>query len=299
MFRRSSSATSRRTDGAEPGERGVSLVALLASVTIMLIGMAVAMPSWRYVIMEDREAELVFRGFEIVKAIRAFQIQPGGMPSSLKNLREARALREEYKDPITELDGTFNGAWRFIRPDEQIPQCQRLLDPANPVDPNQPPPGGPPQSTPPPGATPHPHGSRTMTLFRAPQSVEAGFGLFGFADGRERQVAQANPYEPLGSGGGFSGPFIGVMSKSKDESLGMFNTKNHYDQWCFSTTVLEGILTMDQLRLMLMTAPKNKRPKFTGQGKNPRRDSEGSSGDSGSSFSPPPGAGAPDDSPQF
>ncbi len=44
--------------GRKRGEAGYTLVALLASMTIMLILMAAAMPSWRYVMKNDREEEL-------------------------------------------------------------------------------------------------------------------------------------------------------------------------------------------------------------------------------------------------
>src|SRR5437899_13054643 len=98
MSRRSSNATSRPADPrACRAESGVALVALLAGVTIMLIGMAVAMPTWRYVNMSDKEAELVFRGFEIVKGIRAWQTKQGGtFPTSLKPMVELKVLRKEY-----------------------------------------------------------------------------------------------------------------------------------------------------------------------------------------------------------
>ena len=60
------------------GESGFSLVALMAGITIMLILMAVAVPSWQHVMQDDREQELLFRGGQIADAIGRFQKKNGG-----------------------------------------------------------------------------------------------------------------------------------------------------------------------------------------------------------------------------
>ncbi|MCG6922093.1 MAG: type II secretion system GspH family protein [Acidobacteria bacterium] len=97
-------------------EAGYTLVTLLAAVTIMLILMAAAMPSWRYVMKNDREEELIFRGGEIADAIQRFQQRNGNaLPPSLEVLVKGKFLRREYKDPMTK-----DGKWRFIRPGEAI-----------------------------------------------------------------------------------------------------------------------------------------------------------------------------------
>jgi type II secretory pathway pseudopilin PulG len=102
--------------GARRREAGYTLVTLLASVTIMLILMAAAMPSWRYVMKNDREEELIFRGGEIADAIQRFQQRNGNaLPVSLEVLVEGKYLRRAYKDPMTK-----DGKWRFIRPGESI-----------------------------------------------------------------------------------------------------------------------------------------------------------------------------------
>jgi len=101
---------------ARRGEAGYTLVALLASVTIMLILMAAAMPSWRYVMKNDREQELIFRGGEIADAIARYQQRNGNaLPPSLEVLVKGKFLRREYKDPVTK-----DGKWRFIRQGESI-----------------------------------------------------------------------------------------------------------------------------------------------------------------------------------
>ena len=44
------------------------MVALMAAVAIMMIMLAAAVPSWRYVMRNDAEEELIFRGGEIADA---------------------------------------------------------------------------------------------------------------------------------------------------------------------------------------------------------------------------------------
>jgi type II secretory pathway pseudopilin PulG len=91
-------------------------VALLATVSIMLILMAAAVPSWRYVMKNDREEELIFRGGEVADAIARYQQRNGNaLPASLEVLVKGRFLRREYKDPMTE-----HGRWRFIRQGEML-----------------------------------------------------------------------------------------------------------------------------------------------------------------------------------
>ena len=88
----------------------------MAAVTIMLIMMAAAVPSWRYVMKNDAEEELIFRGGEIADAIARYQARNGNaLPPSLEVLVKGKFLRREYKDPMTK-----DGRWRFIRPGETI-----------------------------------------------------------------------------------------------------------------------------------------------------------------------------------
>jgi type II secretory pathway pseudopilin PulG len=98
------------------GEAGYSLVALMAGVAIMMIMMAAAMPSWRYVIKNDREEELLFRGGEIADAVARYQRKNGNaLPASLDVLVKGKFLRRAYKDPMTK-----DGKWRFLRPGEAV-----------------------------------------------------------------------------------------------------------------------------------------------------------------------------------
>ena len=92
------------------------MVALMAAVAIMMIMLAAAVPSWRYVMRNDAEEELIFRGGEIADAIARYQRRNGNaLPPSLEVLVKGKFLRRPYKDPMTK-----HGRWRFIRPGEAI-----------------------------------------------------------------------------------------------------------------------------------------------------------------------------------
>jgi type II secretory pathway pseudopilin PulG len=99
-------------------EAGFSLVAAAAGITVMMVMMGVAVPSWRYVMQNAREEELLFRGGQIADAIQRYQAKHGNTPPvSLEVLVKGKFLRKAYKDPMTE-----KGQWRFIRPGEVLVQ---------------------------------------------------------------------------------------------------------------------------------------------------------------------------------
>jgi type II secretory pathway pseudopilin PulG len=92
------------------------MAALLAMAAVMLIGLAAAAPSWRYVMQNDREQELLFRGGQIADAIQRYQKRNGGaLPPSLEVLVKGRFLRKTYKDPMTK-----KGEWRLVRQGQAV-----------------------------------------------------------------------------------------------------------------------------------------------------------------------------------
>ncbi|HET7294964.1 MAG TPA: hypothetical protein VFM88_21275 [Vicinamibacteria bacterium] len=98
------------------GEAGYAMAALLAAAAVMVIGLAAAAPSWRYVVQNDREEELLFRGGQIADGIQRYQKRNGGaLPPSLDVLVKGRFLRKAYKDPMTK-----KGEWRLVRQGEAV-----------------------------------------------------------------------------------------------------------------------------------------------------------------------------------
>ena len=95
-------------------ESGFSMPALLAMIAIMTFALMLAMPSWRYIVRDDKEQELIFRGRQISAAIARFQRKNGNaLPTSFEQLVKGKYLRQEFKDPMTK-----DGKWRIVRPGE-------------------------------------------------------------------------------------------------------------------------------------------------------------------------------------
>jgi type II secretory pathway pseudopilin PulG len=138
-------------------EAGFSLVALLASITIMMILMTAAVPSWRYVMQNEREEELLYRGGEIADAIVRFQKKNGNAyPTSLDQLVKGKFLRRLYKDPMTK-----DGKWRFVHQGQAIAPIT------------------PPEGSGRPGTGVTTTTTTTTTLSRSPQSGLSGGGTLG------------------------------------------------------------------------------------------------------------------------
>lgn len=79
------------------------MAVLLVSMAVMGVMMSVVMPSWRQANKREKEAELLFRGQQYVRAIRLFQQRsgPGAFPANTESLVEQHYLRKKFKDPIT------------------------------------------------------------------------------------------------------------------------------------------------------------------------------------------------------
>src|SRR5512145_1661076 len=99
------------------GERGVSLVSVLAALTIMAIMMSAAVPFWQYVMKDAREEELLFRGEQAARGIEKYQKKHGStLPPNLEILVQQRFLRKAaYKEPLAK-----DGKWRLVRAGEPL-----------------------------------------------------------------------------------------------------------------------------------------------------------------------------------
>ncbi|HYY93935.1 MAG TPA: hypothetical protein VE713_05415 [Pyrinomonadaceae bacterium] len=117
----------RYARGIEPAprrdERGYSLVALLALMTVLMIMMMAAAPSLRQQSQRERELEAIARGEQVAEAIRAYVHYAHRLPTSMDELREGapvgtrkvQVLRASAAcDPLTSYDGKC-GDWRLIK----------------------------------------------------------------------------------------------------------------------------------------------------------------------------------------
>jgi type II secretory pathway pseudopilin PulG len=105
------------------GERGYTLVALLALMTILAIIMLAAAPNIRQQAQREREKEAIFRGEQVAEAIGLyFKCSNGQLPTSMDQLLEGVPCRggakklqvlrpEAAHDPLSN-----SGEWRLIKP---------------------------------------------------------------------------------------------------------------------------------------------------------------------------------------
>ena len=203
-------------------EAGYTLVALLALMTVVaLFAMAVA-PSVQQQAQREREQEAIFRGEQVAEAIRLYYrsqapLRSGGtqalptsmdqllqgipLPGGSKNLQILRA--SAARDPLT-----IEGEWRFI-----LPQTNALID------------------------------------FQQSIMFYSGNILPPARDAQMAQLQQfaVPPIIPTSNLGALSatrttssidddatGPFVGVGSRSKRESVLTYYGIERHDQWIFT-----------------------------------------------------------------
>jgi type II secretory pathway pseudopilin PulG len=225
-------------------EAGYSLVALMAGMTIMMLVMTAALPTWRYIMKDEREEELIFRGAEIVNAIDRFHADPkngNGFPTNLDMLVKGHYLRRMYKDPMTEHDKVKKGAWKLLHQGEPcggpVPGTTPGLGRGLGGDLSSP--------SPSPSASPSPSPSASPT--------------------------QGGNASGLGAPGGtvVGGPIVGVVSTSTEKSLRVFNGKTKYSEWCMTGTGQPGLLAQDQWTIGSQKPVKVTPGKLPGAGQSP------------------------------
>ena len=206
------SAPARRTTrGARGADAGFSLVALVASMTIMLILMGAAMPSWKYVVQNEREQELYFRGDQIATAVERYQKKNGGTaPLTLEVLVKGKFLRKAYTDPMTK-----DGKWRFVRVGEvMLPRAGTTTLPGKPVASPSPSP-----TTPRPG-TLGPGGQLGAFIGVASTSKEQSLRLMNGNDHYDEWMFVAGRPRILGGDGQFGGGTIPMPKPGSAPSPG-------------------------------------------------------------------------------
>lgn len=190
-------------------ERGYAMAALLVALSIAAIMMTVAMPVWKQTAQREKEEELIFRGLQYTRAIRLFGRKfANANPPTIDVLVEQRFIRKKFKDPIT------NDDFQPILAGQAVPGATTQTGTAGSGR------GGSPSSSP-----------------SSPNSQTAPAPLGGTGRGARGTTAggigaQSGPGAAPGSAGA-TGGIIGVVSKSKDKSIRVYNGRTHYNEWAF------------------------------------------------------------------
>jgi type II secretory pathway pseudopilin PulG len=198
-------------------------VALLALMTLLALFALAAAPSVRQQLQREREKEAIFRGEQLADAIRAYYLyranaQRGvseqALPNSIEQLLEGipipggskkrQILRASAaRDPLTS-----SGEWRLIRPraPELIDFQQSIMLYAG-------------------NFVPAPTVQQLVALqqLAVPQLVN---------------VLNTGTSEPASAGDdssdSYSGPFVGVASRSRNASVLHFYDIDRHDKWIFT-----------------------------------------------------------------
>jgi type II secretory pathway pseudopilin PulG len=117
--------TMANRDRTRNGERGMTLVAVMAIMVLFTVALLAVAPSVQQEVQRQKELESIRRGEEIADAIRQYIIAHRGtkLPESIDDLLEGlpqgtkkrMILRQSSAtDPLSE-----DGKWRLIKPDPQ------------------------------------------------------------------------------------------------------------------------------------------------------------------------------------
>ena len=90
---------------------GYLLLAIMLTMAVMIIAATAAAPAIVQQMKRDREEEMIHRGTQYARAIKAFYKKNGRYPASLDDLDKGQVkyLRQRYKDPLTK-----DGKWKLL-----------------------------------------------------------------------------------------------------------------------------------------------------------------------------------------
>jgi type II secretory pathway pseudopilin PulG len=194
-------------------QKGYAMATLLVAMSIMAVMMSVLLPAWKQMVRREKEAELVFRGEQYTRAIRLFQQRsgPGVLPPSVDVLVEQRYLRQPYKDPIT------NEKFLVLPGLVQASGSQTNIQFSNTTT------GGPTA------------GSQLQARMQETQDRLRGLTGRGSTGGAGGSGGIAGAIEQPATGA-VPGGITGVVSRSPDESIRVYNGRTHYNEWEFRYT---------------------------------------------------------------
>lgn len=198
------------------GEGGYALIALLAVMTVLMIMMMAAAPSYRQQARRELELEAIARGEEVAEAIRMYiRLSPTRqLPKSMDELLEGVAPAGRTKkvmvlrasaarDPLSS-----NGEWRTVKPTDPafVRFVRDITEYAE-------------------GKTPNPTSDPALQGVPLPRLASLVTGLDS-----DRDDERGGEDESMSS----SGPFVGVASRSRRDSIVTYYGIDHHDGWVFT-----------------------------------------------------------------
>src|SRR5712691_2501344 len=197
------------------GERGYTLVALLAVMSLLALFAMAAASNVRQQSQREREKEAIFRGEQVADAIRSYYRYKGGqgvnsLPTSMDQLLEGipkgtkklQILRvEAARDPLSKA-----GEWKLISPTSQ--DFARFVS------------------------------SLTVYMGGVPPMPKSDFGSLAALIPRMMDVlnTESSGTAPGGDDTSASadGPFLGVASRSQRNAVINYYGIGRHDEWIFT-----------------------------------------------------------------
>lgn len=209
-------------------EEGYVLLTLLLFVAVLTITVALPMVTYyNFQMKRDREEELVHRGVEYERAIRKYYKKFGTYPATFEMLQDTnhiRCLRKRFKDPFGKEFKILHLADVQMQFNAGIPGAQTLGQPVGSMNSGD---SGP-------GPAPDPN----ATSGNAPASGTDPAATDPSQQGNNGNSGTTMPFTTISgksavqSFGG--GGIVGVATTNPDESIRVYNKKNHYNEWLFA-----------------------------------------------------------------
>ena len=220
------------------GERGYIMMMLLLIIALMTIFAAAILPEITFEIKRDREEEMIHRGVQYSRAIRAYYKKFGRYPAKiedLENTNQLRFLRKRYKDPLTNKD------FRLLHFGEAKLSLNGMgmIAGASPIGSTGPVTGAPGFSQSPALGGNNALGATSNSGFGQTQNQPAtGDPSQTGSDANDSNSPGTSAGSSSSSGGlsnvTFGGaPIVGVASVSKDPTIRIFDKKKKYNEWQF------------------------------------------------------------------
>jgi len=222
-----------RAPADDAGQAGFTLLGLMIVIAVINIALGVAVTSWMTLDKRAKEAELIWRGQQYVRALACHRQQEGAPPEELEDLLESDCIRALYPDPMTP-----DGQWRVIRESdlqnrsgfEATTQGRNASEILDALDQEM---GGSGSSL-----------GNAGAPGRGGATGGRGAGAGGVAAPNSDAVSESlrTAYERLRNlterlrqdfGSGSGNGIVGVVSRSTDEALRLYEGETTYDAWQF------------------------------------------------------------------
>ena len=227
------------------GEQGFALLYLLMLMAVLAIAAGIITSDLKFDIKRDREEEMIHRGVQYSRAIRAYYKKFGRYPTKIEDLESTnnlRFLRKRYKDPLSCKNGQC-ADFKLLHFGEVQMMSMGAVGGVPNLNGNQPggglnsaQPNGPGSFTAMPNAGLNQGQSQAGAAGSEPQDASQAVSADGATDvngNPQATVTGTTGTNQLGSGQVIGGAIVGVASTSKEKTIREYNHKTKYKDWAF------------------------------------------------------------------